>query len=155
MREVVDYLIKNNKTISTMENCTGGVFANRIKLFDEGEKVLLFSALNYSNNNKMKLGLGKDELEMYSVYSEATAKEMSKKIADFAGSNYGVGITGKISKIDENNPYGDDSEVYVSIYDKDKNEYYTSYLLAEGETNEQVEEVITCFVDLFNGKVMK
>ena len=53
------------------------------------------------------------------------AKCMSKEISDFAGSNYGIGITGKINRVDKNNMYGDDNLVFVSIYDRAMDKYYS------------------------------
>ena len=50
---------------------------------------------------------------------------MSKAICDFTNSNYGVGVTGKLNRVDKYNPYGNDSITYICIYDKDNNKYYT------------------------------
>ena len=54
-----------------------------------------------------------------------TAKSMSKNISDFTSSNYGVGITGKINRADKSNMYGSDNMIFVSIYDRDNDKYYT------------------------------
>ena len=48
---------------------------------------------------------------------------MAYNIARFANSNYGIGITGKLNRVDKNNPYGSDNITFVCIYDKDNNEY--------------------------------
>jgi nicotinamide-nucleotide amidase len=71
------------------------------------------------------MGVDKEIIEKYSVYSMECAKAMSKNISDFANSNYGVGITGKINRADKNNMSGSDNLVYVSIYDKDNDKYYS------------------------------
>ena len=60
----------------------------------------------------------------YSVYSNETACEMSKNISMFTNSDYGIGITGKLNRVDINNPYGDDNDVFVSIYDRENNKFY-------------------------------
>ena len=49
---------------------------------------------------------------------------MSKNISLFTDSNYGVGVTGKLNRVDKNNKFGDDNLVYISIYDKDTDKYY-------------------------------
>ena len=53
-----------------------------------------------------------------------TAVEMSRAISNFSNSDYGVGITGKLNRVDTNNPYGEDNMVFVSIYDKDSDQYH-------------------------------
>lgn len=125
MKEIVDRLNKLHKTISTMESCTGGGVVNLITNFPGASEVLKFSAVTYSNEFKIKMGVDKDIIEQNSVYSINTAKDMSKKISNFTASNYGVGITGKINRVDKSNMYGNDNLVYVSIYDRDNDKYYT------------------------------
>lgn len=123
MEEVVKELIKQNKTVSTMESCTGGGVANAITNVEGASNVLKFSAVTYSNEFKIKMGVSSDIIDRYSVYSEETAKEMSKCISEFTNSNYGIGITGKINRKDESNPFGDDHTVFISIYDKDRHRF--------------------------------
>ena len=48
---------------------------------------------------------------------------MSKNISRFTNSDYGVGITGKLNRVDINNPYGEDNVVFISIYDKENDTY--------------------------------
>lgn len=125
MKRVVNKLIKENKTISTMESCTGGLLASSITNVEGSSQILKFSAVTYSNEFKIKMGVNPKTIVEYSVYSMNVAKEMSKQISEYTDSNYGVGITGKLNSVDINNPYGEDNIVYISIYDRDKNKYYT------------------------------
>lgn len=125
MQRVVEKLIKLNKTISVMESCTGGALVNEITNIEGASNVLKYSAVTYSNEFKIKMGVSKETIDKYSVYSLEVAREMSKQISVFSDSNYGVGITGKLSRPDENNLYGNDTRVFVSIYDKDTDEYHT------------------------------
>lgn len=124
MKGVVEKLIKLNKTISTMESCTGGALVNEITNVEGASNVIKFSAVTYSNEYKIKMGVSENIINTYSVYSRETAKEMSKKISDFTNSDYGVGITGKLNKPDPNNLVGKDDLIFVSIYDKKSNLYY-------------------------------
>lgn len=124
MRQIIDKLILNNKTISTMESCTGGGLANEITSYEDASKVLKFSAVTYSNEYKIKMGVKEEIINKYTVYSIETAHSMAKSISNFTNSNYGVGITGKLNKVDLDNPYGEDNIVFVSIYDKDNNIYH-------------------------------
>ena len=119
MDEVVKELMRQKKTISTMESCTGGGVCNVITNVEGASNVFKFSAVTYSNEFKIKMGVSSNVIEKYSVYSKEVAKEMSKNISLFTNSNYGIGITGKMNKKDEANLFGDDHIVFVSIYDKD------------------------------------
>ena len=127
---IVKLLIKNNKTISTMESCTGGGVANAITNIEGSSEVFKFGAVTYSNEYKIKMGVSRDIIDKYSVYSMETANEMSKNISLFTNSNYGIGITGKLNRIDKYNPYGKDNIVYISIYDSDNDKYYNSIVEA-------------------------
>ena len=130
MEELVNKLIDNNKTISTMESATGGAVVSAITNVDGSSRVLKFSAITYSNEYKIKMGVKKETIDKYSVYSIQVAKEMSFNISKFSNSNYGVGITGKLNRVDENNLFGDDSTVFISIYDRDNDKYYNEIVKA-------------------------
>lgn len=112
MKEIIEKLTNLNKTISTMESCTGGGIANAITNIEGASEVFKFSAVTYSNEYKIKMGVDKNIIDEYSVYSMETANEMSKNISKFTNSNYGIGITGKLNRVDRFNPYGLDNVVY-------------------------------------------
>jgi len=141
MKEIVELLIKLNKKIATMESCTGGFIASSITDIEGSSSILNFSAVTYSNEYKIKLGVNKKTIEEYSVYSMNVAREMAKSISDFALSDYGIGITGKINRRDENNLFGDDNKIFYSIYDKENDKFYDYSLTAINDTR-------------FNNKVM-
>ena len=148
LEEIVKILTKQNKTISTMESCTGGALANAITNIPGASEILKFSAVTYSNEFKIKMGVPKEIIDTYSVYSIETAIEMSKKISEFTNSNYGIGITGKLNRVDHHNLSGDNSRVYFSIYNKDNNTNYNGSLKVTKETRkENKEEVINLIVD--------
>ncbi len=143
-KEIVEILNNNNKTVSTMESCTGGMVANTITNVEGASLVFRFGAVTYSNEYKIKMGVDKSVIDNYSVYSMETAKEMSKKISDFTNSNYGIGITGKLGVIDKNNMYGLDNMVYISIYDKDNDNYINQTVSIEtGDREEAKKQVVT------------
>lgn len=131
MERIVRKLIEENKTISTMESCTGGGLANAITNVPDASRVIKFSAITYSNEFKEKMGVSHDTISVYSVYSSEVAEDMAKKISDFTSSSYGVGITGKLNKSDENNEFGDDNVVYISIYDRENDCYYNKTVYVE------------------------
>lgn len=125
MKDIVNKLILLNKTISTMESCTGGFLANSITNIEDSSKVFKFGAVTYSNEYKIKMGVDSNIIDKYTVYSIETAISMSKVICSFTNSDYGVGITGKLNKQDDSNPYGSNNVVYVSVYDKSEDKTYT------------------------------
>ena len=143
MRELVEKLIEKKKTVATMESCTGGGVSNAITNIEGASEILKFSAVTYSNEYKMKMGVSADVIDKYSVYSEECSIEMSKNISLFAGSDYGIGITGKLNRVDINNPYGDDNVVFISIYDRDNDKFYNEKIEATlGSRSENKELVI-------------
>ena len=117
-KKVILELIKRGETIATMESCTGGGVANQITNVEGASEVLKYSAVTYSNQYKIKMGVDSDVIDKYSVYSMETAHEMALNISKFANSDFGVGITGKLNRADEANNFGKDNEVFVSIYYK-------------------------------------
>lgn len=128
LRKLVQILTENGKTISSMESCTGGGFANAITNIEGASEILKFSAVTYFKEFKIKMGVSKEIIDKYTVYSNETARAMSKSISDYTNSDYGVGITGKLNRIDKNNPFGDDNVVYFSIYDRKNDKYFDNDL---------------------------
>lgn len=142
MKEVIERLTNNNKTISTMESCTGGAVVNAITNIEGASEVFKYSAVTYSNEFKIKMGVDSKVIDEYSVYSIEVANEMSKKISDFTNSDYGVGITGKLNRVDKNNLVGNDNVVFVSIYDRNKDKYYTKEIQVDKNSRSANKEII-------------
>ena len=149
MKELVDLLIEKKKTISTMESCTGGGVANAITNIEGASEILKFSAVTYSNEYKIKMGVSSEVIDKYSVYSEECSIEMSKNISAFAESDFGVGITGKLNRVDINNPFGEDNQVFISIYDKENNKFYNEKVEATlGSRKDNKELVINKIIEM-------
>ncbi len=108
--EIVEKLAKRNESISIMESCTGGSICNEITNVSGASKVFKFGAVTYSNEYKIKFGVDTQKIEKFGVYSLEIAREMSKNIAKFANSDYGVGITGEIECM-----HGE-KDVYIGFY---------------------------------------
>ena len=124
MKEIIEYLRENQETISTMESATGGYLASCITNISGSSEVFKYGAITYSNEYKIKMGVSKSIVSKYSVYSMECAKAMSKAISIYTNSTYGVGITGKMNEEDPYNAVGDDSLVYLSIYNTKEDRYY-------------------------------
>ncbi len=142
MQEVINVLTKLNKTIATMESCTGGGVVNAITNIEGASEILKFSAVTYSNEYKIKMGVSSETIDKYSVYSKEVAREMAYNISKFANSNYGIGITGKLNRVDKNNPYGSDNITFVCVYDKDNDEYVEFIIEATKSSRELNKELI-------------
>ena len=139
-KKIVLELIKRGDTIATMESCTGGGVANAITCIEGASEVLKFSAVTYSNQYKIKMGVSADVFNEYSVFSMETAHEMALNISKFANSDFGVGITGKLNRADVNNNFGKDNQVFVSIYYKE--EYYDMVINGDKKTRKQNKDVV-------------
>ena len=153
MQRIVDKLIESGRTIATMESCTGGGVANAITNIEGVSAAIKYSAVTYSNEFKIKMGVSEEVIDKYSVYSMETAHEMSKAISTFANSTYGVGITGKLNRIDKNNLHGDDSTVYISVYDSLNDKYYDGVIKAVKSNRKEnkdlvIEEVIKILLEI-------
>ena len=131
MKEIVELLTQKKETIATMESCTGGYIVNEITNIEGASNVLNFSAVTYSNEYKIKMGVPKKTIAKYSVYSIETAIEMAKAISKYANSTYGIGITGQLGKKDQNNESSDDSTIYICIYNSKNDKKQTITLQAE------------------------
>ena len=147
--KLVTLLKEKGLTISTMESCTGGGVSNAITNISGASDVIEFSAVTYSNRFKEKMGVPHEIIEKYSVYSMETADAMSKAIAEFSSSSIGVGITGKLNRVDKNNLYGDDNGVFISIYDSINDKYINKKINVNMDTRELNKKlVIDTIVDM-------
>ena len=124
MIKVVELLKEKNKSIAVMESCTGGAISNAITNVEGASAIFCFGAVTYSNEYKIKLGVPKEIIDKFTVYSLQTAQAMALAISNYVNANFGIGITGKLKKMDINNLFGDDDLTYISIYDKINNIYY-------------------------------
>lgn len=151
LKSIVTLLTGAHKTVATMESCTGGALVSAITNIEGASEILKFSAVTYSNEYKIKLGISPKIIETYSVYSIETAQEMSKKISEYASSDYGIGITGKLNRVDPHNPYGQNNIVFVSIYDKKKDTCFTASLEAsKASRKENKDEIVALISAWFN-----
>ena len=154
MEELVKLLISKGKTISTMESCTGGAIANAITNIPDASKVFSFSAVTYANEFKIKMGVSEELISKHSVYSMEVAMNMAMTIANYANASFGVGVTGKLKKADNNNMYGDDDVVFLAIYDCDNStnveaKLYGIKIHLEYDTREDnKKQIVDTFVDM-------
>jgi competence/damage-inducible protein cinA C-terminal domain len=137
MEEIIKKLTELSKTIATMESCTGGAVANSITNIEGASLVFKFGAVTYSNEYKIKMGVDSNIIDKYTVYSIETAMEMSKNIAEFSNADYGIGITGKINREDQNNMFGDNSKIFISIFESGKNNFSNFEIVADSNLDRE------------------
>lgn len=155
MKEIIEHLIKLKKSVSAMESCSGGALASAITDIPGASEVFEYSAVTYSNFFKIKMGVNKKIIDQYSVYSMETAIEMSKAIVHFTLSDYGVGITGKLNRVDNKNPYGEDNTVFISIYDKSADICYQEKIsITSSDRVFSKKEIVNKVISMFQ-KILK
>lgn len=142
IRNLVNELIDKNITIASMESCTGGGFANSITNIEGASDILKFSAVTYSNEYKIRMGVPEEIIDKYSVYSFEVSDSMALNISNFSHSDLGVGITGKLNRVDKNNPFGEDNVVFISIFDKREDKYYREKIAAVCESRSKNKDLV-------------
>jgi nicotinamide-nucleotide amidase len=113
-------LLKNKKTISTAESCTGGAIASLITSVPGSSSYYEGSIVSYSYDIKESLlHVKKETLEKYGAVSEETVKEMLHGLLDKMKTDYGIavsGIMGPGGGTDEK-PVG---TVFIAVGNKEK-----------------------------------
>ncbi len=93
--QVVQKLKDKNYRIAFAESCTGGLCCAKLVSVASASSVLDMSFVTYANEAKTELlGVSAATIEKYGVVSEEVAREMAKGVADKAGCEVGVGVTG-------------------------------------------------------------
>ncbi len=92
---VVDLLLANKLTVSTVESCTGGMIAARLINVPGVSDVFKMGHITYSNKAKKKiLGVKKRTLEKHTAVSAEVAKEMVKGVETVSKADVCVSVTG-------------------------------------------------------------
>lgn len=146
MEKIIKILKEKNKTISCMESCTGGLFSSELTNIDGSSDAFKLGLVTYSNEYKEYFGVSKKVIEEYTVYSTETAKEMAYNACRIANSDYSVGITGMLGKLDPYNKSDKINEVYISIYVEKKNKYHNYKIEPIGKTRAEKKEFIVNFI---------
>lgn len=128
---VSEILQNNNIKISFVESCTGGALVSALVSVPGASSILEQSFVTYSENAKMKyVGVKKDTIDKYSVYSEEVSKEMCEGLFNETFSDICVSITGKCG--DNSSPAG-----FAFICIK-YNDNISTFLLEEKGNREEV-----------------
>lgn len=94
-KAVVNELIAQQKTIATVESCTGGMLAGLLTEIPGVSAVFEMGLVTYSNRVKNKeLGVLNGTLSRVGAVSEETAVQMARGLAFKSNADYNVAITG-------------------------------------------------------------
>lgn len=100
-------LKQNHLTFSCAESCTGGMLSELMTAVPGASQVFRCAAVTYSTDAKTDLlGVDPDLISRYGVVSKETALAMVKGIAQRAGTDVAVSITGYAGPRTGNEPVG-------------------------------------------------
>ncbi len=92
---IIDLLVANKLTVSTVESCTGGMIAARLINVPGVSDVFKMGHITYSNKAKKKiLGVKKRTLEKHTAVSAEVAQEMVKGVEMVSKADVCVSVTG-------------------------------------------------------------
>lgn len=93
--QVVEELIKEKLTLTTVESCTGGMISARIVNVPGASQVLMQGLTTYSNEAKVRyVGVKPETLKVHGAVSAETAREMVEGAVRMTGTDAAVATTG-------------------------------------------------------------
>ena len=94
-KKIIKKIIRNNKTISISESCTGGKISDEFCKIPGVSKVFLTGIIAYSNDSKIKfLKINKNRLKKYGAVSKQIASDMAHNLLKISNSDYSISTTG-------------------------------------------------------------
>ena len=146
MEKLVKLLNEKNKSISSMESCTGGLFASEITNINGSSNIFKLGLVTYSNEFKEYFGVSKEIINEYTVYSNEVSREMAKEVHKITDSDFSIGITGVLGTVDPNNKSTDINSVYISIYKKEKDSYFDYHINPVGISRKEKKEYTVNYI---------
>ena len=153
--EIVGKLIDGGFTIATMESCTGGGIVDMITNISGASYVLKESYVTYCNEAKIKCGVPSAVIAKYSVYSFETAIEMAKAVKKLANSDFAIGVTGQLGRIDPNNPVNSLNCVWYAIINDKEQILVKKIVVTSSERSKQKEYVIQMIAEDLKKIILK
>lgn len=155
MERLVKLLKNQNKTISSMESCTGGLFSSELTNINGSSDVFKLGIVTYSNEYKEYFGVSSEIIKKYSVYSNEVSQEMAKSICNIAKSDFGIGITGQLGTKDLKNNSDNINTVYISVYCSKTTEFHNFVVEPIGENKFQKKSFVINYLKEFLYKICK
>jgi len=95
MNNIIEYLIKENISITTAESCTGGLLAAKLTSVPGASSVIEGTMVTYSNRIKQNwLNVKTTTLENYGAVSKECVSEMLDGIENASSSSISIAISG-------------------------------------------------------------
>ncbi len=101
--KLTELLIQRKLMITTMESASSGQIASLLTDTEGASAILKGAFITYSNEAKIRMGVPKEIIEEYSVYSEETARAMADCCRKFYAADIGIGVTGTMGNVDPEN----------------------------------------------------
>lgn len=133
---VIEKLLKEEKTVSSAESCTGGMVSGAFTDFAGISSVFMEGVITYANAAKIRLGVKEETISAFGAVSHETAREMAKAVRERADTDFGIsttGIAGPGGGTDKK-PVG---LVYVGISTPEKTKSYALRLAGDREAVRQ------------------
>ena len=112
---IVALLREKGLTVSAMESCTGGLVASLITDVSGASEVFPGGYVTYSNTRKEESGVPAEMIAEHGVYSRETAQSMAEAAAREMRTDFGIGITGSLGRMDPANRDSVPGEVFVAL----------------------------------------
>ena len=112
---LVRWLIREEKTVTTMESCTSGLIATLLTDTEGASKAFRGAFVTYSNEAKVRCGVPEKILKTCGVYSKETAEAMAGAAKAAYRADIGIGVTGTFSNPDPENQDSSPGEVYFAV----------------------------------------
>lgn len=92
---ILNILIKNNKTVSTAESCTGGYIGHLFTSIPGSSKAYEGGAISYSYDLKRSiLGVQQSTLDQFGAVSQETVEEMARGAINHFKTDYSIACSG-------------------------------------------------------------
>lgn len=113
-------LIKNNKTVSTAESCTGGYISHLFTSIPGSSKAFEGGAVSYSYDLKKSiLGVNQSTLDQFGAVSQETVEEMARGAIINFKTDYSIACSG-IAGPDGGTPDKPVGTVWIAVATKEK-----------------------------------
>jgi nicotinamide-nucleotide amidase len=96
MEQVVgEILVKNSKTLSVAESCTGGLIAERLTDIAGSSRYFIEGVVTYANEAKIRtLNVPRELIEEHGAVSAEVAEAMAWGMRERAQTDYAISVTG-------------------------------------------------------------
>ena len=136
---IIKKLIDTHTTISTMESCTSGMIASTITDTEGASAIFPGGYVTYLNETKIFIGVEKEIIQKYGVYSKECAEAMAKTVQEKLHTDIAVGITGTTGNIDH-------GFVFFCIRIKDKVNTFEVHAEVTGLERHEIKQMYTDMV---------